>query len=345
MTSQNIHLFFGPNQFGCMRELQRWKSAFVAKYSDFDVEVIDGKRYGADHIIQCCDTHPFMSEKRLVIVRDFLPEGGKKEDSDENDDSGDKESKKDRFEPLIDYFQRFPDSCVLVFVSINPDKRTRVFKALSEAATLHEFKEVKGVTFLQWLRDETKRLGGSIEPRALEYFALHTGEDMWRAASELEKLALYTDKPITVADVDQVVSSNVQVKIFAFVDTLGSKNIAKALKLFTQLLDRGENIFMVFNMIIRQFRLLLQIRSLKDNGVDRRVIMSRLRLAPFQINTLARQADNFTFDNLRAIYQELLSLDIALKTGKIPSSGDRQELFVLALERFFVRHGFTSEKR
>lgn len=341
--NQNIRLFYGPNQFACMRELSRWKAAFVAKYGDFDIEILDGKGLSSDRIIQCCDTHPFMGEKRLVIVRDFLPEASKKAQKDdikEGDDDAEL-AQKDNYESIISYFEHFPDTCVLVFVSGNPDKRTRFFKALQNVGQIHEFREIKGITFARWVLDEAKELGISLEPRALDYFTLHVGEDMWKAVSELEKLALYTPDPITIRDIDTVVSSNVQVKIFAFVDALGYRDTAKAIRLFRQLLDGGENIFMVFNMIIRQFRLLLQIRALSDNGSDRKTIMSRLRLAPFQVATLIEQAKKFQFSKLVSVYKDLLALDVSLKTGKIPSSGDRQEMFVLALEHFFVCNGFS----
>ncbi len=342
---QNLRFFFGANQFACMRELMRWKQAFLEKHGEFNVEMLDGKHEYASRIIQCCDTQPFMGEKRLVIVRDFLREGkaesAKNRDEEELDEAEVEARLRTDDDVLISYFDHLPDSCVLLFVSMSPDKRSKLFKTLFQRAVVHEFPEVSGISFIQWVQEEVRRLGGSMEPKALSYFTLHTGGDMWVAASELSKLVLYTNKPITVADIDIVASSNVQVKIFAFVDALGYKHITKALTLFHQLIDRGENIFMVWNMIIRQFRLLLEIRSLLDNNADNKTVASRLRLAPFQVTTLVQQARNFTFEQLKGIYRDLLKLDIDLKTGRIPSTGERQELFVLALERFFVKHGFS----
>ncbi len=335
MGNPNIRLFYGLNQLECMRELQHWKSAFVAKYGDFDVENMDGKEIGADRIIQCCDTHPFMGKKRLVIVRDFLPEVTKKAVSDQQEDE---EAEGVNYDVLLTYLENFPDTCVLVFVSAKPDKRTKLFKKLSEIAQVHEFKEAKGVFFARWVIQEAKRLGGVLEPRVAEYFSMHTGEDMWKAATELEKLVLHTDKPITIEDIDYVVSSSAQVKIFAFVDALGYQDTARAIKYFHQLIDSGENVFMVFNMIVRQFRLLLQIRALMDNNVERKVMMSRLRLAPFQVSTLVKQAERFDLQSLKITYRELLQIDIGIKTGIISASGDKQDMFMLILERFFVEN-------
>jgi DNA polymerase-3 subunit delta len=347
MSISNIRLFFGADQFGCMREVNRWKRAFVDKYGDFDMEVIDGRKLSARDILSRCDTLPFMGEKRLLIVRDFLPEAGKKSTSDaQDDDSGDdglesdnNVASKDDIDTLIAYFEHIPDTAVLLFVSALPDKRTKLFKWFDKSKCITEFPEVRGVSFLQWLKRELSLLSLTFEPDALEYFRLHTGEDLWKAAMELEKLSLYTTGPVSRVDIDMVVSSNVQVKIFAFVDALGECALNRALELFRGLLDRGESIYMVFNMIIRQFRLILQTRFLLDQGCDRSQFASRLRLAPFQVQPLMKQSQNFTFPQLKNIYRQLLELDTALKTGKVSVTAERQDSFVILLEKFFVTCG------
>lgn len=346
MNNPNIRLFYGPNQFLLRRELERWKKGFLEKHGDTNLDVLDGKIVSGSDIINAADTAPFLGEKRLIIVTDFLPEpkGKSPQESGENPQETAKDDKKeisDSIDALIDYFPRISESSILLFVNTSPDKRSRLFKALEKQGTVSFFDEYKGAEFGSWVSSELKKSGITLDSGVRDQFLSLMGEDMWKASQEIEKLSLLGIQKLSVEDINMIISSNAQANIFAFVDAVGKKNLADSIRLFHRLLDSGEHIFVVLSMVVRQFRLLLMTKYLLSQKEDHRTILGRLRLAPFQLPPLIKQSENFSMSLLKDIFQQLLEIDIDFKTGKIPVHGENPALASMRLEQFFAKSSFN----
>ena len=81
-------------------------------------------------------------------------------------------------------------------------------------------------------------------------------------------------------------------------------------------LEETEEIPQLFSMIVRQFRLLVQTRSILDHGGRQDDVRSELGQIPFVAEKLCRQASAFTAVKLRTIYSQLLEFDYQFKTSQ-----------------------------
>jgi DNA polymerase-3 subunit delta len=70
-------------------------------------------------------------------------------------------------------------------------------------------------------------------------------------------------------------------------------------------------------MIVRQFRLLIQVQELKAQGGRPQDIAQALKLHPFPARKLYDQAARFTASQLEQVYRHLLDIDVAIKTGEL----------------------------
>jgi DNA polymerase III delta subunit len=104
--------------------------------------------------------------------------------------------------------------------------------------------------------------------QAVQLLAANVGNDLAALRNEIEKLLLYAGPEATIATEDVVRLSPyaAATNIFDLVDALGSRRPAQAAVLFQRELNEGEDPFRLFAMFIRQFRLLIQTRSLLDAG-------------------------------------------------------------------------------
>jgi DNA polymerase III delta subunit len=91
------------------------------------------------------------------------------------------------------------------------------------------------------------------------------------------------------------------------VDALGQRNRSRAIQLFNQHIKKGEDESHLFSMFIYQIRNLIKVKS----GP-----MAKLDMHPFVIKKTNQQARNFSFEDLKKIYQKLLEIDLDVKTGK-----------------------------
>ena len=97
------------------------------------------------------------------------------------------------------------------------------------------------------------------------------------------------------------------------------KDKKRALSLIENQLNSGVAIQYIMTMIIRQFRLILKIKSFSENKVTQDwAIAQTLKLPNFVIKKILRQSNLFKLKELKKIYQQLLLIDEKIKiyTGK-----------------------------
>lgn len=70
------------------------------------------------------------------------------------------------------------------------------------------------------------------------------------------------------------------------------------------------------HMIIRQFRILLQVRQALDNGHGSRKIINELKLHPFVVQKSLNQVRKFSLAPLKSIFQNLVQIDKEIKSGQ-----------------------------
>jgi len=194
---------------------------------------------------------------------------------------------------------------------------------------MHAYRLPKLWELPRWIQAEAKKLGGTIEPNAAVRLSEMVGEDTRIAAQELGKLLIHAnyERPVTLADVEQVSINSAPGNIFKLVDALGTKNGKEAQHVLHQLLeevDAGE----IWGMVIRQFRLLLQAREMLDVGAGTGEIQKVLHLHEFVAQKVSGQARQFSIRHLESIYHRLLEIDEQAKTSQVPLD--------LALDTFIV---------
>jgi len=175
-----------------------------------------------------------------------------------------------------------------------------------------------------------RKKGGQISPAAIEELAAFVGNDLRLLDQEIEKLVVYVDqaRPISEEDVRLLVSYVQEANIFEMVDALGQRDGQRAAQLLHQLLDEGEHPLALLGMIVRQFRIIIQVKELSERGLREQAIAARLRLHHFVVKKAMRQAMNFSMEQSEAIYRQLLETDVAIKTGQMDE--------VLALDMLVV---------
>jgi len=215
-----------------------------------------------------------------------------------------------------------PDTTRLVFVETKTlAKNNPVWKKASAAdkksAYVKEFETPAEKELPRWIQERVKAKGGTIQGPAVTALAAHVGAELRLLDSEIEKLITYrANEIIRAQDVEMMVASVHESDIFAMVDAVGARKRDLALKLLHEQLAQKAEPPQLFGMIVRQFRLLLQMKDYAVRGLTVDAAREQLKMHPFVANKTWTQALNFSLPQLRAIYQILLDADIAIKSGR-----------------------------
>ncbi len=321
----NIFLFTGEESFLLRLCVNRWKQEFKRKYGDLNSSYLDIDNVSVKTIIAECKTIPFLASKRLVFV-DGLPY------------SATKKAKKSELdiENLILMLDNIPDTTVLVFINQIPDKRTALYKKIKKNGEIKTFSPITGSKLYEWIEKEVKNINAKILPGAIKYLVFKTGKNLWRLNQEIKKLSSYSNrKPISERDIDMIVTRHTESNIFSFTDALSRRKTKEAISLLQDLVLEGESISYIFFMLVRQFRILIQMKDLVNRG--EKEISKILGMNPYIIKNIIKQIDNFSMNELKNIYSILLEIDIGIKTGKIRLTTNDTREFEQYIENFIYK--------
>lgn len=280
---------------------------------ELNTTVFDGARVTLAELKNTCDTIPFLAQRRMVIVRGLLKRltsPGKK------DSAWQKKYRED----LAEYLPRLPETARLIFVEAEQLPGNHSILRLAEKDDLgyvRLFAPPKDL--VGWVNRRASDKGGKFSPQAAVALVGAVGADQRLLDQEIEKLLTYTnqERPVSSQDVSLLVPYAQEAVIFDAVDALGQRDGAKAARLLHNLLDHGNDPLYLLAMIVRQFRLLIQIKELADEGQSPPDIATKIKLHPYPTGKLYTQARNFKLEQLERVHKHLLELDVQIKTGKI----------------------------
>lgn len=340
----NLFLFTGQETFLLHEQVKVWKDAFIQKHEgDMNLSIVDGKTAEVGEIISQIESAPFLGDKRLVFI-EGLPEAPKKTTTDKvtkKDEEREKSQQK-----LIDFLEKIPESSVVVFVQPAPDKRKSLYKKIVQLGNVKIFEPLSGADLSKWVRNRIMKYEGVLSAQASEYLISLVGQDMWRIDSELKKLATYSNgQSITNEMIEKLVVPTIEANVFHLTDALALRNQKKAIHSLHKTVAAGENLRQVFYMIVRQFRLFLQIGGYLSNypSSNPANVASSLKLHPYVAKNTMAQLSHFKLAEIKNAYAKLLEIDVGLKTSGIRVTTDNQDELILAIERFIIE--FSAKER
>ena len=258
---------------------------------------------------------PFLAERRLVIVSkaiEFV------------------RSQKNK-EPFLAFIPQIPQTSALVLLVETEFDRKKwkdfdknhwllnwVNSQQSDLVWTKEIARPDARKMVAWIKDEVARQKGEINTAAAMELAGFLGTNTQLASLEIDKLLNYVnfERPVEVDDVIELISDIAPISVFDMVDAMAEGRKRDAVQLLHGLLE-NEEIYLLFGMIVRQFRLLLLAREVLDQGGSQDRIARDLHVHPFVAGKLFKQAQHFTQNDLDNIYKKLLAIDENMKTSQM----------------------------
>lgn len=302
----------GPDTYRSRQRLKFYKEGFKKKYdpSGLNVVHLDGEKLTMEEFRKSVSQVGFLAKKRFIVVEDLIYKNKSKKVQEE----------------IIEYLDNeWPDDNVLFFLEGGGERVTKKKKTkqdttkplLSRLAKekSEEFPLLSGEQLNKWVKDEVKNQSGKIDSPAILELASLVGPDLWNMASEIEKLINYKNKKvITASDVRAMVKARFDDNIFHLTDALAARDAKLSFKLLHDQIASGSHELYILTMLTRQFRILLQVREILDQESNYYTIASRLHLHPFVAQKAIRGARKFTLEELKNIYQQLLEIDVKIKS-------------------------------
>ena len=262
-----VYLFYGMETFLMEEAIKRLEDAVlgVGEDREWNHTVMDLEEIPVQDLVLEAETPSFFGRHRLVVGKNALvshlctgqertraPAGG----------AG----------PLRHPTPAKGMSLVLTVPAEKLDARKKVVKKLRKQVREVVFHPLDSKELPRWVAGKLKETGVEVHPKTGEVLIRQVGGDLRLLDMEIRKLATYAGPSgrITPETVTELVSRTLEQDVFKLVDRVARRRVAEGIALFYDLLQNREEPIRILALIIRQFRLMLQVKVLAAKGMSER---------------------------------------------------------------------------
>jgi DNA polymerase-3 subunit delta len=265
----------------------------------------------ASEVLDDLRTAPFLTDKRVVLVRD-----------------ADDFISKNR--PLLEkYFDNPCPTGRLILVVKSWNKSTKLAKKLSKVGKLISVTQPSRRELPQRVIDYANDAHDKTIAYTTALLLIElTGDDLTRLYGEIDKLALYADpdKVIAPKHVEALIGHNRLFNAFAVIDAVIARNPAVAVERLRGMFAQDKSTeYTVIGAFAFHFRRMFGAKVLLDKGTPRRQIEGRLRIWG-DTNGFFAQLRQKNLKQIGQYIQQLAETDYAIKTGQAKAQVAMEQL-------------------
>ena len=318
-----IIFLYGKDTYRSRKKLKELKEKFLREIDPggSSLITIDGEIVNMEKINEIVAARSLFTRKRMIIIEKLLSN-----------------KSKIVLDQAAEYFRKLSkqknkdeeDNIIIFWDDLGGGKigANKLYKFLIKQKFVQNFKLFSNTEAINWVKNEVKARQAKISGQAALSLSSLFGSDLWQLSNEIDKLINYkrgqqeklldndSGGEIGLADIEKLARGKADENIFALTDAISSKNKARALELLEKEIAAGITETYLIHMIIRQFRILLQIRQGLEEGLTSRKMINQLKLHPFVVQKSITQARNFSMEILKKIFHSLVEIDKKIKTGQ-----------------------------
>ena len=265
---------------------------------ELNLSVFEGSYVKSDpeEMISALMQYPFMSEKRVVLVRDYNPS------------ATDLKNK-----AIVEYFNSPVETSLLIIVNGTPCDPLKKFNCV----TVVDCGKATMATVVRYVQVTLKRNNLIITTKNAELLADYCKLEMTKISGEVEKLIAYCfgNAEVTAQDIEELVIKENDYQIYELTEQVARKNNAKAYAILADTLSKSNDHQRIFTALYYHFRKLFYCSvSNKSTSVLARELGVK---SEYALKKLIEQSKRFTPKMLKQTVDMFVKYDADFKSGKI----------------------------
>ncbi|MBQ1495971.1 MAG: DNA polymerase III subunit delta [Bacilli bacterium] len=299
----NTYLIFGLENYLIKEKLEEIKKSNNIEEDDIVNYNLDNDTISS--VLVEASTVSMFSNKKMIICENssFLTASKSLSDSETLE--------------LSNYLENPFDDVVIVFVVKDEklDQRKKITKLVSKVSKVYDCNKIESYRLSNYIKDYIISKGYSISSSSIDLIISKVGYELSNIIKELDKMFIYKldDKKITKEDVLDVITNNIENNIFELTNAIVNKEKDKVISIYNDLIKSGEDPIKLIVTISNQFRLMLQVKIMRNSGYSEKEIVSILKEHPYRISIAMKS--NYNVNDIKKILLKLSSLDYDIVTG------------------------------
>ena len=253
----------------------------------------------AQEVADTCQSLPFMSDIRLVLVSDYNGETSK----------------------IESYLDNPSPSTILVFEN---ESMPNSFKRIAQVSEIIDCGRQDEKFLFDYVARIAQINGAKITLNATKLLIEYTNRYVFRINGEIQKLASEMEL-IDEQAIREKVSPDLEVATFALTNALASRDKIKTLSVLDKMIADGYNTASAIGMLYTNYRKLFYIAINKDSDT----LSTDLGVKEYSLKHLFPQLKQYTVVQLKKICDIIAFADYGIKSGQI---ADKNALQTCVLE-------------
>jgi len=283
-----------------------------------DVQYLDGGSCTTSDIIGASKAYSMFSERRVIVVRNYLPVYRKAADAGN--------------EALIEAAKASADAdgtspAVVIFVleSRYESDITSFGKKLMKACSAYSFDRLDRGTLRAFITKRIHSAGKVIGRRELEYLMDLTGYFYKDSGYNLDKLASDIEKITGACEGDEIKAPLIEELlvgeedkyVFSLVDALMAGNRKRAMEYAETLITENDASMQIIALLVKQFEIMYDALELSEEGYSVPQMAKKTGVNEFRFKKAYQAAMNYRKDKIRKLLIRLYNIDLDIKTGNL----------------------------
>jgi DNA polymerase III subunit delta len=296
----------GANDLLRKSELAKLVAAFESEYDAMAIERFDGEETAATRMRESIQSMPFLSARKLVILR----EPGKQ---------------KEFAEAIDKVLKEIADSTDLIVYEPKLDKRSSYYKTLKKSTDFREFGELDAVSLAKWAVEYVKDQGGNLSASDAKMLIDRIGLNQQMLRTELDKLVAYAEQ-VTRENITLLTEPLPQSTVFELLDAAFAGKSQRVFELYREQRALKIEPQAIIPMLAWQLHVLAVVKSAGQRSVEQ--IAQEAKLNPFVVRKSQGIASRLTLEHIKRLIADLLELDKQLKRTSIDADEALQLYFL-----------------
>ncbi|MDD5688397.1 MAG: DNA polymerase III subunit delta [Elusimicrobia bacterium] len=267
-------------------------------YSIFHLPDKESAGVSIESILQTANSYPFMSDKKLVIIKNINKLSASQDDFLEN------------------YIDNPSKTTCLILVGGDKLPKRNIFSKIENLYPTINFYHLFEPAICQWIIGEFRAFKKNISYPSAEKILAITGINLADIKQEIDKLVLYIDQntEVTIEDVNICCGHYKENTTFELLPILAKKEIDQAMSILINLFDNNENEFAVMSAITDRYIKYLRFYDDVNAGMSEKDAAFKAGVRFYQ-NDFLRDARLLSGSDLTKYLQKILDTELKMKSG------------------------------
>lgn len=285
-----IYYIYGKDNYLRNSAINMITSRAITNIKELNFDSFD-TTFNETDIIYKSNTLPFMSEKRVVLLKEYYP--------------------KSLSQAFSKYFSNPNQDCVFIIDNI---EKSDVFLKRKDIIQV-DCNKMDTSLARKWVVTTLGKQGLKITTKAVDLLMEYTLSDFSLMNAEIDKLVAYKeDDVVSENDIENIVSKCEEFEFYEFSNYVLDKKYDQAINSMNYILRDKTKGQLLFITLYNNVRIMLYI---KINKLEKSEIASKFKVPPFIAQRLILQSKKFSPIALMEVMKMFYVLDGKIKNGKI----------------------------